>query len=950
MIVESPRLKTPGALTSSVLKSPRARNWLVAAWPAPVYLVLVLALTWPAVRNFTTHIIGGPYDNMSGLWTLWHMDQALLGRAPWTWTDLLFYPTGVTLLAHTPGYILAILSLPFQLLGPAAAYNGIIILGHLLTALSMFMLARSLGLAPAPAFFAGVVYLVAPIHLARTYHHSGEVFLPLLPLALLLFDRATAKAMHLRWSVATAVVMLLLLNHDAYLFVFTSFAFGFFGLAKLVRSAPGERRQLVAGLATLAAAMAVFIGPYVWMTLVATAGIATQRLGDVQFYQPDLIQLFLPTNMSWVYSALSPHLPVSLLEVMRLSHFDRGIYLTWTGIVLAAIGLIRPSERKVIWLLFTLSCVILALGPILKVLGQTVFTVYALPITLPYAMLTSVPGLDFMRAPGRFMLIGIIGVAILAGLGLQDLVRRLPRAGPVVVALALVGLLAETWPAPVPANPAWLAGMWPRPLPTGRSILPEFWPTTPMPQVSEFHRMLARDPERYGVLDVPLVVRSGIYYEEAAMYMMLQFTHGKPIAAGYVSRVPPSHPDFSCVFDQPGTLKREPLVRINGQVADCFDHLERRLAQHGYRYVIRHKPVVSYIEAEGQPVPWFQPGSPPDQAASELVTRLFDDRPPVYEDDLLAAYQVDPAAEPEPSGVWLEAGPGWHAPQAGVVERWASSPALLYVESNVEQQATLEIVPGPMFEPVPGRPNSRDGKRGTLRVTDVDGNTADVEIETGVIAEVPIHLRPGRQTIRFELAAGSFSTFRLGIDNDSKRYSWSLNTMNLVTAAADNQPGAWLNPGVCEAVFEFEGPVNGTGWSVPERTRVAGRTFNFMAAVQATLNMRTRPPARGCDGPLDAKFWILQTMAPDILESLTLNINGVPIALTVSPATDIPEIRGAVIVRGTVPAEARTPDGRLLLDFSVNRTIVPQGGDRTLALAFDRIQLGLTAGGGNGGR
>ena len=44
-----------------------------------------------------------------------------------------------------------------------------------------------------------------------------------------------------------------------------------------------------------------------------------------------------------------------------------------------------------------------------------------LPIAMPYDALQHVPGLDVMRTPGRFMMLGSVGFSIAAGFGLSAL-------------------------------------------------------------------------------------------------------------------------------------------------------------------------------------------------------------------------------------------------------------------------------------------------------------------------------------------------------------------------------------------------------------------------------------------------------------------------------------------------------------------------------------------------
>ena len=103
------------------------------------------------------------------------------------------------------------------------------------------------------------------------------------------------------------------------------------------------------------------------------------------------------------------------------------------------------------------------------------------PVRLPFAVAKRVPGLDVMRTPGRYMLLGAVGLALGAGAGLSALTRRYPSRATSLVAAAAALAAVECWPAP--------------------------WPQTALPQVPEFYRRLAADPGGGAVLDLP----HGIY-------------------------------------------------------------------------------------------------------------------------------------------------------------------------------------------------------------------------------------------------------------------------------------------------------------------------------------------------------------------------------------------------------------------------------------------------------
>ena len=83
------------------------------------------------------------------------------------------------------------------------------------------------------------------------------------------------------------------------------------------------------------------------------------------------------------------------------------------------VGLASAAGRA--WIVFGLAFAVLCLGPRLRVGGVVT------GMRLPYVVRQRVPGLDVMRTPGRFMLLGSVGFALAAGVGLDAVLRRRPR-------------------------------------------------------------------------------------------------------------------------------------------------------------------------------------------------------------------------------------------------------------------------------------------------------------------------------------------------------------------------------------------------------------------------------------------------------------------------------------------------------------------------------------------
>jgi hypothetical protein len=423
---------------------------------------------------------------------------------------------------------------------------------------------------------------------------------------------------------------------------------------------------------------------------------------------------------------------------------ETAVSLSWVGLVLCGLALIQGGRTARTWLLFTLIWVLLALGPSLKVAGRLEFTEYHLPIILPYAFLTGLPGFDFLRTPGRFMQIGFVGLAISAAYGLAWLSRRHPRWATVIPLLAILLLFLEQWPRP--------------------------WPLMAIRPAPAFYQRIAQDDEVYGVLDLPFTLAPemlAIVY--GAHYQMYQMTHKKGIALGYISRTYHIHPVFSCFMPK---LERTPDITINGQPNQCYRNALYELAQANYRYIVWHKPQSWYQE--------YTPGSWGEAAAAEFIDLLFSDEEPLVDDDLARIYAITQEVDPSRLTTAITLGRNWYRAMEGegtIRFRWALSPATLLIASPRSQKATLEIQPSFLYDPELGQ---MTGQSGALEVTVNEGTKRVVEIEPEETARIPLSLAAGKNTVTLSLQAGNFQPAAYG-SSDSRWLSFAIESMNLET-------------------------------------------------------------------------------------------------------------------------------------------------------------------------
>ena len=578
-----------------------------AAIPAG-YVALALAASWPLARDFATYTIGDVfYDERHAIWVLWYTAQALAGRVTWPDTTHVLWPHGISLLVDGVGPMNAIFALPFWPWGAAAAFNGAALAGLALSGWSLYVLARGIGLRRGPAFVAGALFLLWPIHLIGLTGHLEKLFIGMLPLTLLAGLRAFDPARGRGWLVAPGLGLLGALLQNGNQFTFAALGLGLLGVQTWWGASAAEKRPRLRRMVVAAAAAMAICGPL----LVAIARVMRDptlqvALGDVSFYYaPDALSLVLPGPHQWWAGWLYP-------DRMHLRDFVWASTLTglnptptWYGtgletavgipliaILLCVFGWRAGAGRP--WILFGHAFAVLCLGSPLRVDG--VMT----PVRLPFAVAKRVPGLDVMRTPGRYMLLGAVGFALGAGAGLTALTRRFPsRATPIVVTAAALAAL-ECWPHP--------------------------WPQTALPQVPDFYQRLAADRDGGAVLDLP---HGGFAHNDlASAYMYYQTFHRQPIAWAYLSRSHLRYPN-------------EGLEGLWRPDAPAGPAVRERLRALGYRYVVVHRHVDLFLGGRVEHGRLGRPQGPPAPLDSErLIREAFAGEPPIHADDLVTVWAV----------------------------------------------------------------------------------------------------------------------------------------------------------------------------------------------------------------------------------------------------------------------------------------------------------------------
>lgn len=429
------------------------------------------------------------------------------------------------------------------------AYQGDLLLTFALSGAALYALLRSVGAARGASFVGGLAYAFCPARLDSLYHTyllAGQY----LPLVLLFLDR-TLFGERRRDAVAFGAFLLLQLLSSYYLAYQAVIALTAWLVAVLWTTRGrlpwrGGVRVVVAG--------AVVGGVFV---LVSLPYLRVRSSGAIFGYGGGFAEALIGvSNEPWRNFLVSP----LLLRASVVEPLTRGAsaYAGLVVLLLALLGLGRvpaepPPRRRLAAaaLAIALAAWALSLGPFLPLDGGRV--------RLPYWYLMEVlPGFDSMRVPSRFALSMMLGVAVLAGLGVDRLLRVLDGRG------------ARAWSGA--ATTALLAMLVCADFGLG---IERFGTRALRVGVDgpEVYRRLAELPPG-PLLELPLPRPDGLRASEA---MVHSTTHWMPLLHGSSGYLPPSLPIVTSV------ARRLPD-------ADALELLGRLT---GLRYVVLHRAALT---------------------------------------------------------------------------------------------------------------------------------------------------------------------------------------------------------------------------------------------------------------------------------------------------------------------------------------------------------------------
>jgi len=573
------------------------------AWFALLaYFLLTLALTYPLLGHFTTHVAGDGSDDPALAWNLWWAPYSILnlGSSP-LYTDYMFFPIGLNLAFYTLTYLNAFLSIPFQFawdIIPAANIN--LILSFTLSGFGAYLLVtyllrqtflnetrrnaeeRGKGTAGrlstfqiwGAAFVAGLLYAFSANKFLYAslgqFNIASSQWIPFYILFLLkIFDSPKPPFKY------GFLLGLFLLAQALSEFIFASFLI-LFSIAFVIYQLGATRGKIKnpkSKIINLALAVLVFTLPMLPILAAMLSDTLTegdfiqQGLGFANIFSADLTGFFVPSHLHPLFG-----------NVETLMHYPymNFMYLGFVALALAIVAVWQVKPAR-IWGIWFLLFALISLGPTLRVNGAE----FDLP--LPFDALLEIPLVKGNRYPSRWSVMLTLTLAVMVGYGIFWVMRkvassRYQAASPILLGAISLLLVFEHLSTPLPLSNL---------------------------QAPSVYADIARDAGNFSVMEIPLAWRNGFrvtgsYRADSQapidrIFMYAQFyqtTQRHPILNGNTSRNPELKFQY---FAEAPVLNSLLAIQTGHEIDAATRARDKELAPRvlqffGTRYIIWHTP------------------------------------------------------------------------------------------------------------------------------------------------------------------------------------------------------------------------------------------------------------------------------------------------------------------------------------------------------------------------
>ena len=475
--------------------------------PALFYFFLFCLLTYPLIRDFSTHFFTDDGDGFMNIWNLWWVNKAVSQPAihPSIWhTDMLHYPFGVTLLGQTLNPFNGLLAvLLLRVMSLVQAHNVIVLFSFVMSGVTAYWLAYYLTKSFLGSLLAGYIFTFSSYHFAHYYGHLNLISMEWIPLFVLCWYVLITRP-GILIALASALTLWLVLLCDYYYFFYCALTGALIVLWYMVIKRDFRfffNREHLTSLSVFVGATLLLVGPTIFplMYLMRTDPLLDAH--NPKSFALDLFALFVPGE-SWRFGSLTE----GYWSKLPLGISEASVYIGCGVLILLGYLWVKRKNVEItaqhsmsLWYFLAGFFFLMALGPVLRINGNVVYEGL-----MPYTLLEKVlPFLKLSGVPARMVVMVTLSAAVLGAMAINVLLKA-PR-GKVFATLIVALLIFESLPTSLPATP------------------------TTMP---DYVTALANLPNDGGVLDEAAPTKYfQLYYQTA---------YRKPLVFGYVARTPSS--------------------------------------------------------------------------------------------------------------------------------------------------------------------------------------------------------------------------------------------------------------------------------------------------------------------------------------------------------------------------------------------------------------------------
>ncbi len=480
-----------------VAVDPRLRRITFAEVAAVLAGAVTLAAvsTWPLVAMFGT---GGRFENNDAYFSVWRiawMARTLVVDPLHVFNANIFAPHNNTLAYSESTVGLGVLAAPVYWAtgNPIAAHNAIVLLAFITSAVCAYFLARHLTNSRAAAAIAAILFAQCPYVFGRL-SHIHLLFTAGLPLSLLAFHRWVEVPKTAR-AVALGVALFATSATSGYYGIFAGVSVG---LAWVFYAISGSRWRVAdywIGGVVAVGTWALLMLPLYWPHWLLRQNQFERSLDDARLWSADWPSYF--ASSAWAHRWMLP-------VVGQWGQWNDILFPGFVVTLLALAGAAQLRSKGSVAPRETL-------GFYITLAGLALWMSFGPKAGLYTVVFHVIPLFSWMRAPSRFAVVFVLALAMLAGFGVEWLVRRRSKAviltiGAGLAVLACVEL--ATFPLPLSTRP-----------------IPAIYDT------------LAKLP-RGVVAEFPFYADRQSYHAHT-LYMFYSTRHWQPMLNGYSDYIPP---------------------------------------------------------------------------------------------------------------------------------------------------------------------------------------------------------------------------------------------------------------------------------------------------------------------------------------------------------------------------------------------------------------------------